>query len=218
MKRKPKGVDLVVLLTDLDEDAALSLVRERLQSGEDPSVIMGDCQKAMLEVGRLYEEEDYYLSGLIMAGEILQGIADILKPVVESKSSESTGEGLVLIGTAHGDIHDIGKSMVTMLLECNGFVVQDLGVDVAAATFLTKAAELKPNIVGMSGLLTTAYDSMRETVKVFKASDDPSVQQIPIVIGGSLITEGVARYVGTEYWARDAPTGLRLCQRLCGAT
>ncbi|MBI5446539.1 MAG: cobalamin B12-binding domain-containing protein [Deltaproteobacteria bacterium] len=222
MKRKtarfPAGVDLAALLTDLEEDAALALVRERLRAGEEPSAIMRDCQRGMLEVGRQYEEGSYYLSGLIMAGEILQGITEILKPVVEASSAKSTGTGLVLLGTVHGDIHDIGKNMATMLLECNGFAVHDLGVDVPAATFLARAAELKPDIIGMSGLLTIAYDSMRETLKTLRASDDPAVQQIPVVIGGSLLTEGVARYVGTEYWARDAVSGLRLCQRLCGAS
>lgn len=223
MKRTPKpaapppGADLALLLTELEEDAALALVRKRLESGEEPAAIMRDCQKGMLEVGRLYEEGSYYLSGLIMAGEILHGITELLKITVEASPAKSAGAGLVLLGTVHGDIHDIGKNMATMLLECNGFAVHDLGVDVPTATFLRTAAEMKPDIVGMSGLLTTAYDSMRETLRALRASDDPAVQQVPVVIGGSLLTEGVARYVGTEYWARDAVSGLRLCQRLRGA-
>jgi methanogenic corrinoid protein MtbC1 len=222
MNRKPNlsasqaGTDLAALLMDLEEEAALAVVRQRLESGEEPSMIMRDCQKGMLEVGRLYEEGTYYLSGLMVAGEILLGITEILKPVLEADTAESSGAGLVLLGTVQGDIHDIGKNMATMLLECNGFAVHDLGVDVPPATFLEKAAELKPNLIGMSGLLTTAYDSMRETIKAFRSSDDPALQQAPLLIGGSLLTEKVARYVGTEYWARDAISGLRLCQRLCG--
>lgn len=205
---------LAALLEDLDEASALSMARERLEGGEDPVSIMEACQKGMLRVGLRYEQGEYYLSGLIMAGAILREVVELLKPALEGRAVGGRA-GRVLLGTVQGDIHDIGKNMVGMLLQCNGFTVHDIGVDAPPQEFLAQAAAVQPHVVGMSGLLTVAYDAMRDTIRALRESSDPSVSGVPVIIGGSLVDERVARMVGADHWANDAMTGMRLCRRLC---
>ncbi|MBI5440532.1 MAG: cobalamin B12-binding domain-containing protein [Deltaproteobacteria bacterium] len=202
---------LAALLRDLDENGALKLASERLQAGEDAVAIMEACQEGMVEVGTRYEQGQYYLSGLIMAGEILRRITELLKPALEGRSLPGRA-GSVLLGTVRGDIHDIGKNMVGMLLRCNGFAVEDVGVDVPPEEFVLRAAASKPEIIGLSGILTISYDAMRATVAALRESSDPEVARTPVIIGGGLVDEQVAHYVGADYWASDAMGGLRRIQ------
>jgi 5-methyltetrahydrofolate--homocysteine methyltransferase len=120
----------------------------------------------------------------------------------------------VLLGTVRGDIHDIGKNMAAMLLECHGFQVVDLGVDVPADEFAAQAVNLKPTIVGLSGLITASFEAMRETVAVIRRQAAQNGVTYPIVIGGGQLDEQVFRYIGADYWVTDAMNGVRLCQRL----
>jgi methanogenic corrinoid protein MtbC1 len=119
-------------------------------------------------------------------------------------------------GIVEGDIHDIGKNNLSLLLTSYGFNVHDLGVDVPPAEFLKMALQTKPDIIGLSGLLTTSYNSMRETVRLLRAAPDPQVVNTPIVIGGNQLTEQVCQYIGADAWVTDAMTGVRLCQKLLG--
>jgi methanogenic corrinoid protein MtbC1 len=203
---------LTALLRELDEAGAVQLARERLRGGEDPVSLMQACQEGMLEVGARYEEGRYYLSGLIMAGEILREITEILKPALEGRPFPAHG-GSVLLGTVQGDIHDIGKNMVGMLLRCNGFTVHDLGVDVPPEEFVAQAKVHKPDLVGLSAILTVSYEAMKATVEALRASGEPGFAELPVVIGGGLVNEQVSRYVGADDWARDAMAGLRIVQR-----
>ena len=155
--------DLTQALADLKENEALEIVRLRLGRGDDPLQIIEDCQAGMREVGERYAQRRYYLSGLIMAGDILREITELVLPLVEEKFSGHTA-GRVLLGTVQGDIHDLGKNLLLMLLRSYGFTVLDLGVDVAPGTFVQEARAFKPHAIGMSGLITAAYPTMRETV------------------------------------------------------
>lgn len=213
MSERRRDDRLTTLLRDLDEAAAVQLAAERLQAGEDAVAIMEACQEGMLEVGARYEQGQYYLSGLIMAGEILRRITELLKPALEGRALPGDA-GSVLLGTVRGDIHDIGKNMVAMLLRCNGFTVHDLGVDVPAEEFVAKASELKPEIIGLSAILTISYDAMRATIKALRESGAPEVAKAPIIIGGGLVNEQVGKYVGADHWAKDAMGGLRIIQRV----
>ena len=123
----------------------------------------------------------------------------------------------MLVGTVSGDIHDIGKNMVGMLLACHGFDVIDLGVDVPPAEFAAKAIEIKPDIVGLSGLITSSFESMKATVGVLRVEAQQHQLTFPIVIGGGMIDDQICRYVGADYWVSDAMSGVRLCQRLMGS-
>jgi len=204
-----KRAELIAAIAELDEESALALVRQRVAAGDDPLLIMGDCQEGMRQIGEHYERNQYYLSGLVMGGEIFYQVTELLQPVVESQVS-GQASGRILLGTVQGDIHDLGKNIVTMLLRCHEFTVYDLGVDVSPAEFAERAREMQPNIVGLSGLLTSSYEMMHETVALLRTGGN----QAPVIIGGGQLSEQVCEYVGADFWTTDAVAGVELCQRL----
>ena len=204
---------LIAHVADLNENEALALVEERVAQGQDPLAIIEDCQEGLRQVGERYERQEYYLSGLIMAGEIFREVMEIVQPViVEQFTGKETGT--ILIGTVRGDIHDIGKNNLSMLLTCYGFSVHDLGVDVPPSEFLLQAIQVRPDLIGLSGLLTSSYDAMKETIDLIRMTGDPEINSIPIVIGGNQLNDQVSKYVGADYWLNDAMSGVRLCQQL----
>jgi methylmalonyl-CoA mutase cobalamin-binding domain/chain len=139
---------------------------------------------------------------------------DIVLPAVEARYSGKSS-GRILVGTVQGDIHDLGKNMLLMLLRSYGFSVVDLGVDVAPDRFVDEARTFQPHVIGLSGLITAAHTSMRETVSALRAMMAEDGRAIPIVLGGQ-VDEQVCRYAGADYWTTDAMEGVRLCQRLVG--
>jgi methanogenic corrinoid protein MtbC1 len=213
MKVAGPQIQLVELLADLEEDAVLKLVRQRVAAGEDPLQIIQDCNAGMRQVGERYEQRQYFLSGLIMAGEIFREVMELMQPVLEGQSSKQAS-GRVLLGTVQGDIHDIGKDMVGLLLTCYGFTVIDLGVDVAPTAFVEQVFVHRPAIVGLSGVLTASHAVMRETVALLRARAQPANLTFPIIIGGGMIDDQICRYVGADYWVADAMSGVHLCQKL----
>ncbi|MHB8763467.1 MAG: cobalamin B12-binding domain-containing protein [Deferrisomatales bacterium] len=203
--------DLIARLRELDEPGALAVVRARLAAGDDPLRIMEDCQEGVHQVGLCYEERRYFVSGLIMAGEILRQVVELVEPALGPPGPRDEG-ATVLLGTVQGDIHDIGKNIMHMLLRCNGFAVVDLGVDVAPAEFARQARSLRPRVVGLSALLTTTFDALRDTVAELRRL--PAGEAPAVLIGGGMVDEIVSQAVGADGWARDAVEGLRLCRRL----
>ncbi len=212
-EQNPLRAALIQNVADLNEDQSLALVRQRLEQQEDPLTIVEDCQEGLRQVGLRYERQEYYLSGLIMAGEIFREAMELLAPTIETHF-DGSASGSILLGTVEGDIHDIGKNNLSLLLTGYGFTVYDVGVDVPPQGFLDKAEQLHPDIIGLSGLLTTSYDSMRETVRLVRGTQDPRVAHIPIILGGNQLNEQVCTYVGADGWVTDAMTGVRLCQRI----
>jgi methanogenic corrinoid protein MtbC1 len=204
---------LIGFVADLKEQEALALVQERIEQNDDPLALVEDCQEGLRIVGERYERREYYLSGLIMAGEIFREVMEILSPIIEVRLSGSE-KGTILLGTVQGDIHDIGKNNLSLLLTCYGFTVHDLGVDVPPEEFLAQALQTWPDIIGLSGLLTSSYDSMRATAQMVRSNTDPRLALIPIVIGGNQLNEQVCQYVGADAWVTDAMSGVRLCQSL----
>ena len=205
--------ELITHLVDLDEDIVLNLVTQRLAAGDDPLQIIEDCNEGMRQVGLRYERGDYFVAGLIMSGEIFREVVELVQPLLVSQAPAQSA-GRVLIGTVQGDIHDIGKNMTTMLLECYGFTVIDLGVDVPAVEFAAKAIDVKPDVVGLSGLITSSFEAMKATVSVLRAEAGKAGLSFPIVIGGGMIDDQICRFVGADFWVTDAMSGVRLCQRL----
>lgn len=211
--RREIQTPLIHYVTELKEQAVLALVQERLNDGDDPLSIVEECQEGMRRVGELYEQRVYFLAGLIMAGEIFREVMELAQPVIEAQIS-GEASGRVLLGTVQGDIHDIGKNIQGMLLSCHGFTVYDLGVDVSPAEFLAQAKRVKPDIIGLSGLLTSSYDAMRDTIALIHGASASELAGVPIIIGGTSVTEQVCQYVGADYWIINAMEGVRLCQRL----
>ncbi len=210
------AAELAAALADLRENEVLEAVRTRMARGDDPLQIIEDCQAGMREVGERYSRREYYLSGLIMAGDILREVMELVLPAIEHRFSGHTA-GRVLLGTVQGDIHDLGKNLLMMLLRCYGFTVIDLGVDVEPARFVREARAFRPDIIGLSGLITAAYTSMRDTVAALRQMMDEDGRKIPILLGGQ-VDEQVCHFVGADYWTTDAMEGGRLCQRLVGGS
>ncbi len=209
MSNTDTSASLIAAIADLQEETTLALVRHRLDANDDPLLILEDCKEGMRQVGLRYERHEYFLAGLIMAGEIFRQVMELLQPVVQRQVS-GQASGRILLGTVEGDIHDLGKNIVNMLLSCHRFVVHDLGVDVSPATFAEQAAQVQPHLVGLSGLLTSAYDAMRDTIALLRARG----YQGPIIIGGGQLNKNVCDYVGADHWTTDAVTGVELCQQL----
>jgi methanogenic corrinoid protein MtbC1 len=216
MKSTKARDQLIGLLADLDEEAVLQLVRQRLAAGDDPLQIIEDSNEGLRQVGVRYEQGEFFVSGLIMSGEIFREVVELVQPLLERQANGQSA-GTILVGTVSGDIHDIGKNIAGMLLACHGFAVIDLGVDVPPAVFAAKAIEIQPDVVGLSGLITASFEAMKATITALRAEAQAQHCSFPIVVGGGMIDEQICRYVGADYWVNNAMDGVRLCQRLLAA-
>src|SRR4030043_329499 len=159
--------DLVKTLADLKEKEALKIVEDRLSAGEDPLKILDDARRAVEIVGKRFSDSEYFIPDLVYAGEILKAITERVKPKI-AKGAEVKRQGKVIVGTVAGDIHDIGKDIVVFMLDVNGFEVFDLGIDVPMQKFVDKIKETDSKVVGLSGFLTLAFDSMKQPGEAIK--------------------------------------------------
>jgi 5-methyltetrahydrofolate--homocysteine methyltransferase len=197
-------------MADLKENETIALVKELVQRGDNPVGILDDARSAMEIVGKRFERCEYFIPDLIMAGEILKGISEVVKPLLQRID---TGEkkGKVIIGTVAGDIHDIGKDIVTFMLNVSGYDVLDLGIDVPVSIFVEKTKEFQPRVIGLSGFLTLAFDSMKETIKAFEEAGFRN--GIKIMIGGGQIDDKVRKYVRADAYGKDAVAAVNLCRQ-----
>jgi methanogenic corrinoid protein MtbC1 len=162
----------------------------------------------------MHEKGHYYIAGLIMAGEIMRQAVDLLRPLMIKKGRGKTF-GRVLLGTIAGDIHDIGKNLFKDLLECHGFTVLDLGVDVPPADFVAAESDFKPHLIAASALITDSFPHLRELVQLFNDTARRGAERRPsILIGGGQVDERVFRMCGADQWGEDAFSGLHICLRL----
>ena len=206
--------NLVDLIADLKEDEALQKTRELLDAGTDPMAILDHCREATEIVGKRFEEGKYFIPDLLMSGEILEQISDIVKSSL-TKEVETNYIGKIVIGTVEGDIHDIGKNIVTFMMDANGFEVIDIGVDVSPQKFVEAVKEHKPDVVGMSALLTLAFDSMKRTVDAFEEAG--LRDQIKIIVGGCPIDANVTTYTGADAYGKDAQEGVVIAKKWVNA-
>ncbi len=205
--------ELVEAIADMREDDAIKMAQEDLDGGGDPNQVLEDCRLAMEIVGKRFESNEYFLPELILAGEILGKIAAITKPKLAA-SAPVQKLGTVVIGTVQGDIHDIGKDIVTFMLDVNGFEVHDLGVDVPPAKFIEAINQYKPSVVGLSGFLTLSYDSMKATVKAI--SDAGLRDKVKIIIGGGQINDTIKEYTKADAYGKDAMAAVTLSKQYVG--
>lgn len=209
---KTDKVNIAKSLAELHEIETITAVKERLQKGDDPILILDQCQEGIVEVGNRYESGEYYISGLIMAGEIMRQVSELLQPVLKEQI-RSNGKGRILLATVQKDIHYIGKNLFKTFLQCSGYDVLDVGEDVDPENILHQTLEYSPNIIGLSCLLSSCYESLLQTITLLKKGTDHLETPIQIIIGGN-VNEKVCKFVGADGWADDALIGLRLCQRL----
>lgn len=199
--------EFIRAVAEMEEDEALRLVNAMLEDGTDPQVILDACKDAMALVGERYDAREYFLPELIIAGELMKAVAELVKPRM-AEAASGPRRGRVVIGTVAGDIHDIGKDVVIFMLDVNGFEVIDLGVDVPAETFVERVREAQPQVVAMSGFLTLAFDQMRVTVRAL--ADAGLRDGVHVMIGGAIMDDEVAAYVGADAYGRDAQAAVRL--------
>lgn len=213
MEMNEQERQLVDCLADMNEDEALALAKRMLlDEGAAPMRVLELCRTAMDIVGKRFEEGEYFLPELVLAGEILDTIGAIAKPLIKSAPGEEPKKlGRVLIGTVHGDLHDIGKNIVTFMLDINGFEVKDIGVDVPVATFIDEIKAYQPDVVGLSGFLTLAFDSMKETIEAISGAG--LRDGVQIMIGGGQIDETVRAYTGADAFGTNAVDAVALCKR-----
>jgi len=205
--------DLASTLAELKEAEALKIVKDRLSAGEDPLKILGDARRGMEIVGKRFADSEYFIPDLIYSGEILKAVTELVKPRL-TKEAESKKLGKIVFGTVAGDIHDIGKDIVVFMLDVNGFEVYDLGVDVPAQKFVDKIKESGAPIVGLSGFLTLAYDSMKQTIEAMKAAG--LRDKVKVMIGGGQVTDEIRKYTGADAYGKDAVAGVSLAKKWAG--
>ncbi len=204
---------LVSLMADLMEDETIQMVKDLVGSGTDPMAILDDARAAMEVVGKRFETGEYFIPDLMMAGEILRGISAIVKPLIEA-SGPTEKKGKVLIGTVAGDIHDIGTDIVQFMLEVSGYEVANIGIDVPVPVFVEKVKEFQPQVVGLSGFLTLAFDSMKKTVEAFEEAGIRN--NFKVMIGGGQIDEEVRKYTKADAYGKDAVAAVQLSRQWIG--
>jgi len=206
--------ELANAIADLKEDEVKKIVQDKVASGADPLSIVDECRLGMDIVGQRYKDKDYFLGELIMSGEIFKEAMAVLEPKLKAGQSGTTVAKMVL-GTAKGDIHNIGKDIAATLLKAAGFEIFDVGTDAAPEVFVNKLKETGAPILGISGLLTPSFESMKQTVQALEAAG--LRDKVKVIIGGGIVTEVVRKYVGADAFTDDAPEGVELCKKLAGA-
>ncbi len=169
---------------------------------------------AMTEVGRLFEEGEYFVPEMLIAARAMQSGLALLKPQLAAVGA--TPAGKVIVGTVKGDLHDIGKNLVVMMLEGSGFEVIDIGTDVTPDKFVAAVKQHQPQVVGMSALLTTTMPSMKGTLDALQEAGVR--QQVKVMIGGAPVTDGFARQIGADGYSPDASSAVRLAKALTGVS
>jgi 5-methyltetrahydrofolate--homocysteine methyltransferase len=193
-----------------------SLVQAALDDGADPQVLINDYMiEAMKEVGARFEAKKIFVPEMMISARTMQTGLDIIKPIIAAQGAEETKLGTVVIGTVFGDLHDIGKNLVVLMLESSGFKVHNIGENVPPDKFVEKAKELGADVIGLSSLLTTGDPHVKATVEAIKASD--IADKVKVICGGAAVTAKYALEVcGADGHAADAVEAVRLSKELLG--
>lgn len=199
---------------DLQPDAAVSLVREKMAAGEPPLAILGELQGGMTMVGDRFESGEYYLSELIFAGEIFKQASAPLQDALAEAAENAVGT--IVLGTVKNDIHEFGKNIAGTVLSSNGIRVVDLGVDVDPQAWVDAITESGATLVGMSALLTTVFDSMKESIATIERAG--LRDKVTILVGGGPMTEEAARYVGADHYCETAQDGVVVAKQVLGVS
>ncbi len=208
--------ELVEAMANMKEKEALAIVDELLAKGEDPNKILDLSSQAMQVVGERYQEGTYFLPELIMSGEMLRSVGEVLKPFLAAKTDEVAKLGKVVLGTVRGDIHDIGKDIVGFMLEVNGFEVFDLGIDQPEEVFVQAVKEHKPEVLALSGFLSVAFDSMKSTIEQVEAAG--LREGMRIIIGGGQMDDTVRKYTGADAYGDDAMAAVAFAKETVGVS
>ena len=201
--------DIYNAVIEMEQEDVEELVKKEIAAGTDISKILNEgLIAAMDEVGRRFAEGEFFVPEMLQAAHAMKAGLDLLQP--HMTSSDSGNKGTIVIGTVKGDLHDIGKNLVAMMLEGAGFQVIDLGVDVDTDKFLTTAAENQADIIGMSALLTTTMPGMEALIKAIRERG----LSYKTMVGGAPVTPAYARKIGADGYGEDAPGAVETARRL----
>lgn len=194
---------IVNAMADLEDDELYEEVEKAIKAGAEKLEIIDDLQKGMSIVGERFSTKEYFISDLSMSAEMFE---ECQKLFPEDEEDGEAKYGTFVLGTVYSDLHDIGKNIVSSIFECNGFNVVDLGIDVRPEKFIEAIKDYNPKVVGMSCLLTTSFDPMKDCVeKIREAGLDKGRL---ILVGGSPIDEEICRYAGADDFVNDAQAGV----------
>ncbi len=199
-----------------DPEAAEAAASDGLAAGVAPLDLINDgAMPALRDVGASYESGEFFLPDLMMAARAMEAAMRVVEPVLAAEGKARETAGTVVLGTVKGDIHEIGKNLVGLLLSVSGFKVHDLGVDVAPAAFAAKAAEVDADVVGVSALLTTTMPGQRAVIEALAAAGlRPKVK---VMIGGAPVTRAWAAEIGADAYAEDAISAVAVARRMASA-
>lgn len=204
-------------IVELDAEESRRAAREAVDAGIDvESILSKGVGLALEEVSRRYDRGEYFLSELVMAGEVVNEVLTEVLPRIKKGENEAAviEKGTVVIGTVQGDLHDIGKNIVSTFMSALGLSVIDLGVDVPPERFVEEVRRSRAQIMGLSCLLTTTLPAMKRTIEALQESGlRPTVK---IIVGGRPVTETLARELGADAYGHDAPDGARKALKLLG--
>jgi methanogenic corrinoid protein MtbC1 len=207
----PKRASLIEAISELDDEKALKAVEVLLAAPDSGRLVLLAALEGLKNVGRRYEAGEYYVSALVMAGEIMRQIVDTVTETTPLFESTSECFGSVVLGTIEGDIHDLGKDLAKEVLLCHGFKIHDLGVDVAPEVFLAKAIELQPDIVGISVLISTSMPAMTRAVDHLKTMMPGGYRRPGVVVGGGALDQLFFEHTKADIWCQDIMDLPRLC-------
>jgi 5-methyltetrahydrofolate--homocysteine methyltransferase len=204
--------DIFNAVLDFDEEGVPGLVQKEIDAGSDVQAVLNEgLIAAMDEVGKQFSEGELFVPEMLMAAQAMKAGLEVIRPLLAD--TDAKPKGTLVIGTVKGDLHDIGKNLVSMMLEGAGFKVVDLGVDVDTDRFLAAAAEHQADIVCMSALLTTTMPAMEATVATIKEKG----LKLKTMVGGAPVTEAFAQKIGATGYSEDAPGAVELARRLLAA-
>ncbi|MFH1833982.1 MAG: cobalamin-dependent protein [bacterium] len=205
---------LVEAMANMKEKEALDIVDELLAKGEDPNHILDLASEAMQVVGTRYQDGTYFLPELIMSGEVMKKIGEVIKPRLAERTEQAKKLGTIVLGTVRGDIHDIGKDIVGFMLEVNGFEVLDIGIDQPEAAFVAAVKEHHPQVLALSGFLSVAFDSMKTTIEEVEKAG--LRKDLKVIIGGGQMDDTVRKYTGADAYGDDAMAAVAFAKEAVG--
>ena len=192
----------------LDRDRVIAIVEEALARGDDPLALVEGARQGLELVGREFDDGNYFLMELMWAAEIFKDAMSSVTPIIQERYGATESKGTIVVGTVAGDVHDLGKNIVKNLLECSGFTVVDLGVDVPRGTFVEAIKEHKPQVVGMSALLTAAILEVNNTVRAIEEAG--LRDSVKIIVGGGIVGEVKRSMLSVDHATTNANEGTRV--------
>lgn len=213
MEKKQLMENMVISIIQGDQVKAQETVKEALKVNIDPlEVVELGLSKGMASIGESFERGESFLPELLMAAETFNAAMEILKPEIEAQNKEITKAGTVLIGTVRGDVHNLGKNIVSMVLETNGFSVVDIGVDVPSLNFIEEAETVQADVIALSSLMSTTMPAQREIIEILEEKD--LREKYFVVVGGGPVSKEWADEIGADGYGKTAVDAVHLVKRL----